>query len=68
MAREDFLGYPPIIYHGDPGPEIYQTVASLSQQKQAQVAQVVSEAVGAIANVKGTAYSKIASIIGSDEG
>jgi hypothetical protein len=68
MAKEDIFRYWPIVHHGDPGPEIYQAVASLPQEKQAEVARVVSEAIGAIATVKGGAYTRIASIIGSDEG
>lgn len=61
----DIFIYNPWIHHGDPGPEIYQTVASLPQDKQNQVAAVVSQAVGQIASIKGSAYSKIAGIIGS---
>jgi len=52
---------------GDPGPEVYAIFSSLSQDQRRGVASAVSEAVGAIADVKGTAYGKIANIIGSQK-
>ncbi|HYK36641.1 hypothetical protein [Alloacidobacterium sp.] len=60
---EEFLRFNPI-NPGDPGPEIYRVVASLPQERQQAVVSVISEAVGAIANIKGAAYGKIAGIIG----
>lgn len=60
---EEFLRFRPI-NPGDPGPEIYQVVSSLPQERQQAVVAVISEAVGAIANIKGVAYGKIAGIIG----
>jgi hypothetical protein len=61
MARE--IDYIPGII-ADPGPEIYSVVEHLSEENQRAVGAVVSEALGAIANVKAIAYQKIAGIIG----
>jgi hypothetical protein len=63
---EEFLRFRPFP-PGDPGPEIYQVISSLPQEKQLAVAAVVSEAVGAIAGIKGSAYGKISGIIGSSQ-
>jgi hypothetical protein len=59
----DIFAYNPWLHHGDPGPEIYQVVSSLPAERQRQVAAVVSEAVGAIAAIKGGAYAKISGIL-----
>jgi hypothetical protein len=63
LNLEEFLRFRPI-NPGDPGPEIYQVVSSLPEERQQAVAAVISEAVGAIASIKGNAYGKIAGIIG----
>lgn len=60
---EEFLRFRPFP-PGDPGPEIYQVIASLPQEKQLAVVSAINEATGAIAGIKGNAYGKIAGIIG----
>lgn len=63
----EILNWRPVIHHGDPGPEIYRILETLSEEKQRLAAGVISEAVGAIAIAKGTAYGQIGEIIGSQK-
>jgi hypothetical protein len=52
---------------GDPGPEIYQTLVTLPEERQRAIFGVVNEAVGQIAAIKGNAYSKISGMISGRE-
>lgn len=63
LRLEEFLQFRPFP-PGDPGPEIYRVISSLPQDRQHAVIAVLTEATGAIANIKGNAYGKIAGIIG----
>jgi len=60
-----WLVYNPWIHHGDPGPEIYQVIASLPPEQQGPIVSAISSARSELESVRAKGYAQIGERQGS---